>query len=314
MKKIVMALVVVASGTAGIFAISGRGTQEIKGLVKASANKAVGGVTESFSEGVHDTKTDQEIKAVKLELIDKKVAMSLSQRRIDGLAAEVAALEGSVERRQRLLAEAYPVLKQALDDGVKTVKFANEEQALGAFQVELDDLIAAQDRETRQLEVKRDGLARLKKSAEEGDAAVADMRRSLDSTEQEVAVLRSRREQAEIESQTLDLVSAATTDTDSVATSLNASVERLRANVDETEARNEARRGVASVSERSRSSNISRSFNRIETLKAIFDGAKPSAPKQTQPPKSDSSATSAKTTTLDASKVIINIEGSQPSK
>ncbi len=103
MRKIIVALGVVASGMVGIFAVAGRGTHELKGFVRASADRAADGVTESLSEEIHDRKIDQEMKQVRLDLIDQQVQMNLSSRKIEELT-------GSIERRQRLLAEAYPIL------------------------------------------------------------------------------------------------------------------------------------------------------------------------------------------------------------
>jgi phage shock protein A len=87
----------------------------------------------------------------------------------------------------------------------------------------------------------------LQHSAAEGEAALAEMKRRLEQTEQEVAELRSRREQAEVESQTLDLVSSATANRETAATSLNRAVGRLQDNVEQLQARNEARHGIMSI-------------------------------------------------------------------
>ena len=66
--------------------------------------------------------------------------MNLSSRKIEELSSEVAKLEGSTERRQRLLSEAYPILKAAIDDRKSSLMRANQEFALPAFQKEIDDL------------------------------------------------------------------------------------------------------------------------------------------------------------------------------
>ena len=206
------------------------------------------------------------------------------------------------------MAEAYPILKAAIDGKQPSLKWANQDFALPAFQKEIDDLLVLQDRETHQLTIKRDGLNRLKKSVDEGELALTEMRRGLEDTEQKVALLQTRREQAEVESQTLDLVSAATTNADTVASSLNKSVDRLKDNVGKTEARNEARnearRGTATIAERTGSNHVSRSFNRLESLKAIHDAtAKPTAPAAEQAP-----ATKPETQTIEASKIVIEIQ------
>ena len=302
--KFIAALAIGAGLLVGVFALAGRGTHEMKGFVKATADTAATSVTESIPEVVHDRKIDQEMKQVRLDLIDRQVQMNLSTRKIEELSSEVTKLEGSTERRQRLLGEAYPILKAAIDGKQSSLKWANQDFALPAFQKEIDDLLAMQDRETHQLTIKRDGLNRLKKSVDEGELALTEMKRGLEDTEQKVALLQTRREQAEVESQTLDLVSSATTNADTVTASLNKSVDRLKDNVGKTEARNEARRGTTSIAERTGSNQISRSFNRLESLKAIHDAtAKPAAPVAESAP-----VTKPETRTIEASKVVIEIQ------
>ena len=307
MRKIVVALGVVVGSLAGVFTLAGRGTHEFKGFVKASADTAADGVTESLPEEVHDRKMTQEMKQVRLDLIDRQVQMNLSTRKIEELTSDVAKLEGSTERRQRLLGEAYPILKAAIDNQQSTVKWANQEFSLAQFQKEIDDLLAMQDRETHQLTIKRDGLVGLKKSVAEGERALADMRRGLDDTEQQVAVLKTRREQADVASQTLDLVSAATTNQDTVAASLNKSVDRLKDNVTKTEARNEARRSTASVTERSNSNQVARSFNRLESLKAIRDARVGESFHDSHSVPTIKPAAKTESQSIEASKVVIEI-------
>ena len=302
MRKIVVVIGVALGSLAGVFALAGRGSHEIQGFVKASAETAADGVTESLPEEVHDRKMTQEMKQVRLDLIDRQVQMNLSTRKIEELTSDVVKLDGSTERRQRLLAEAYPILKVAIDGQQPTVKWANQEFALAQFQKEIDDLLAMQDRETHQLAIKRDGLGGLQKSVAEGERALADMRRGLDDTEQQVAVLKTRREQAEVESQTLDLVSAATTNQDTVAASLNKSVDRLKENVTKTEARNDARRSTASVAERVGSNQVARSFNRLESLKAIHVATPASSKPDVKP------AAKAESQSIEASKIVIEIQ------
>jgi hypothetical protein len=69
-------------------------------------------------------------------------------------------LEGSVARCQRLLAEAYPVMKDAVDQQQTAVRFASTDFAMPDFQKEVDDLLAQQERESRQLAIKRDARHR----------------------------------------------------------------------------------------------------------------------------------------------------------
>lgn len=316
MKKLALGIAVFVASTVGLFVIAGRGTGELSGYVQASADTAVEGATGSLPTEVHDRKLDHELKQVRQEMIDRHVQVNLSQRQVGKLEAEVARLEASTQRRERLLAEAYPVLKTATDGGLTLVSFASIEYPLAEFQREIDDLLSMQDREARQLEIKRTGLDHLRKSIDAGERALAEMCRALQNTEQEVAVLRSRREQAETESATLDLVSAATTDTESVARLMSDSVERLRGNVDQLEARNCARRDVATVRLQEGSSTVSRGFNRLESLKAIHDAVTPTddADPSDAPIASVDAAALAPTRAstparkVEASKVVISIE------
>ena len=322
MKKYMVAVGVVASLVAGACRWVSGLPREVDGYARATAETVADRVTDAIPVEIHDRKLDHEVSAVWQEIIDRQVQMNLSQRQIERLEQEVASLTTSVDQRKRLLVEAYPVLKSAIDGQQKTVKFANQEHSLSDFQKEVDDLLAMQDRETRQVEIKRVGLARLKKSAEEGQLALNEMKHALGHSEQEVAVLRSRRDQAEVESSTLDLVSSATAKRETIGSVMNDGLTKLKGNVDKLEARNEARRGVTSVGQRSSSSSIARSFNRLESLKAIHDDAQPDAstvlPTEVVPAKTDAPsptpATSIKPTTIDAAKVTISIESSQPAK
>lgn len=271
MKKIVVALTVALGTGAGMFLLAGRSTGEVAGYVKATADVTVENATDALPVEIHDRKLDHELQQVRQEMIDRQVQMNLTRSQIDELRTEVTQLESSVQRRERLLAEAYPVLKTATDTGAKQVSFANEEYQLAEFQKEIDDILSMQERETHELKIKRTGLARLHDSIDDGERALAEMRRELDQTEQEVAVLRSRREQAESESQTLDLVSAAAGDAESVASLMTQSVERLRGDVNRLEASNAARRDVAPIHLRAVNSSVGRAFNRLESLKAIHD-------------------------------------------
>lgn len=103
MRKIVVGAGVLGCALVGLLSLAGRGTYEIKGLARASADVASESVTEAIPEPVHDRKIEQELKQVRLDLVDRQVQMNLSSRKIEELAAEVTKLEASTERRQRLL-------------------------------------------------------------------------------------------------------------------------------------------------------------------------------------------------------------------
>jgi phage shock protein A len=311
MRKVILSVCIAASLIAGLFVVAGRGTHEIGQFAIATAESAVDGVTESLPEEIHDRKVDNELKQVRLDLIDRQVQMNLSSQKIAELTADVSRLENSIERRQRLLAEAYPILKTAIDGGQVDVLWANETFQLPKFQTEIDDLLSMQDREQHQLEIKGDGLQRLQRSIQQGEQALAEMKRGLEETEQQVAVLRTRREQAEIESSTLDLVASATANQDTVAASLGRSVDRLKDNVAQTEARNLARRGMAPITERSNTNGVARSFNRLESLKAIHEAQseeKPSVTTTAAKAPAPAGERTKSTRVIDSAKVVIEIQ------
>ncbi|MDA1050031.1 MAG: hypothetical protein O3C40_06075 [Planctomycetota bacterium] len=279
--------IAIAAGTLGLcaigtFIVAGRHLGELSGLVRATADTTVDRVENQFPVEIHDRKMDHELRHARQELIDRQVQLNLSRNQIDQLRDEVAKLTASVARRQRLLAEAYPLLKAAIDGQQTAVRFASTDFTMPDFDGEIDDLMTQQDRETRQLQVKRDGLARLEKSLHDGEQAIAEMRHGLETTEQEVAILKSRREQAQIESSTLDMLTSVTANQQTSGASIGQDVERLKANVEQIEARNEARRDTASVNDRQPRNQISRSWNRLEELKSYHDSFEAQQPPAAQ--------------------------------
>ncbi|HND56744.1 MAG TPA: hypothetical protein PLV92_30205, partial [Pirellulaceae bacterium] len=193
-----------------LFLVAGRRIGELSGYARATADTTVDGLTDSLPQEIRDRKIDRDIKAARLDLIDRQVQLNLSQGQIQQLQKDVEQLQASVGRRQRLLSEAYPVLKRAVAKKEADVQFAGTKFTLRDFQREVDDLMSQQDRETRQLKIKQDGLARLEKSVADGDRAISEMRSAMESSEQEVAVLKARRQQAEVESTTLDMIASVT--------------------------------------------------------------------------------------------------------
>jgi len=264
-----------ASGVAlvlliGLFVLAGRRLGELAGFARAGADHTVDALTEQLPPGVRDRKMDHDLELARQELLDRQVALNLSRGQIGQLRSDVEQLKASVARRQRLLAEAYPILKDAVDSQKAEVQFASTNFPMPDFQREVDELMSQQDRETRQLKIKEEGLARLEKSISEGERAAADMRVALETTEQEVAVLKSRREQAEVESTTLDMVSSVASGNSPTA-SMTHGIDKLKHDVEKLEARNEARRHLAPVAERESANQLGRSWNRLEELKGYHD-------------------------------------------
>lgn len=268
---LVSSLSVCVVGILLLYYVAGRDPRELRGLVRATADNAVDELTDKLPKEIHDRKLDQDLAQVRQDVIDRQVQLSLSNGQLDQLRNDVRNLAASTERRARLLAEAYPILEQAIASEKTQVRFANQNFAVADFQREIDNLLSAQDREEGQLRIKRIGQERLEKGAKEGEVAIADMRSALDTAEQEVTILRSRREQAEIESKTLDMVTAVTSSRGETSASVGKSLDKLKGGVETIEARNDARRMHAPVSDRANNNELSKGWTRLESLKAIHD-------------------------------------------
>lgn len=259
-----------------LFLLAGRPLAELVGLARASADETVDSIVERVPREVLDKKLDHDLSRRRQSVLDSQIHLNRSQRRLESLAQEVAELEESVGRRERLLAEAYPVLEEATHRNLAKVSFASAEHSLTDFQHDLDQLLAQQERERRELEIKRAGLARLEASVEEGERAIVEMGEALTGLEQEIAVLRARREQAGLEAETIDLVSTATGKGVVSDDSLARTADELRAQVDTLEAGNEARRAMIPQTA-GMASRVERDWQRLEQLRAIHTSASEAA-------------------------------------
>ena len=270
MTKYGKGAVALGMGLVVLFAVSGRRIGELFGYMRAGADTTVERLVDNVPNAVHDMKLEHELQTARQELIDHKVQLNLSAHAITELREDVTKLEESTARRKRLLAEAYPVLNAATDGGIPLVKFANADFTLVEFQHEVDGLLLQQQREIALLEIKRASLARLAKNSESGEQVLSEMHQALAAAEQEASVLKSRREQSAMESKTLDLITTVASRKDSAGGAVNESLTRLRTDVTEAEARNEARRTLAPDSDRS-TNRLSRQWSRLEELKSIHD-------------------------------------------
>jgi len=271
MKHVTISGVVgsVIVGAIGLYILAGRSPAELRGFVRASASKTIDDIKDQIPNEIHDRKLDNDLAQVRQEVIDRQVQLNLSKSSIASLKEQVSLLEGRTSRRERILAEAFPILESATNDNKPKVSFAGQEFAIDEFKKEIDNLLTEQDRESRQLEIKKNGLERIERGAREGEQAIAEMKASLDNTEQEVLVIRSRREQAEVESKTLDMV-ASVTEGSSATSAVGGSLAYLKGGVEKLEARNDARRSNAPVTQRP-SNQLTKGFSRLESLKAIHD-------------------------------------------
>jgi DNA repair exonuclease SbcCD ATPase subunit len=251
----------------GLYALAGRPVSHLLGLTRAGADVAVERGLDQVPTVVHDRKLDNDLALQSRQLTEHQLSLNLSRRELETLRTQVDDLQDRSERRQRLLAEAYPVLQAAMADGRDSVEFAGNGYTLAEFQADIDRLLTEQERDERQLDIRRAGLGKLTASITEGERALSDMRDSLLALEQEVELLRTRREQARLESQTLELVSAVQTGPRLDASGVAQEAAQLRTEVDTLEARNEARRtalpsGVTPT-------RLAEDWARLERLKSI---------------------------------------------
>lgn len=316
LRKVLIGLGVLGVAVIGLFVVSSHSVWDFTGYFQATADETVDSLTEQLPKEIRDRKMRNELKVARQELIDRQVALNLSRNQVEQLHEEIASLETSVAGREQLLAQAYPILKQAVDRDENHVRFASTDFALVDYQGEIDDLITQQDRETRQLEVKRKGLARVETSLREGEKALADMRQALEGVEQEVAMLKTRREQAEVESSTLDLISSVTTTQHSTTASIGENVERMKQEVEAIEARNHARRDMTPAADLSEG-RLTRAWGRLETLKSYHDRLKGEEVEEAKPEVKDGAEVKkrvaakgkqpGKRAELDAAEVIITV-------
>jgi len=269
-RKLLIGVGVLGLGLGALFAASSRSVWDFAGYFRAGADQTVDNLTQQLPTEVHDRKMQNQLQSARQELIDRQVALTLSRNQVEQLQQETAKLETSIAGREQLLAQAYPVLKRAIDRQEDKIRFASTDFSMNDFQQEIDNLITQQDRETRQLEIKRAGLARIETSMREGEKALAEMRQALQGVEQEVAMLKTRREQAEVESSTLDLISSVTATQHSTTASIGSDVARMQQEVQTMEARNEARRSMAPTAD-APDGRLTRAWNRLDTLKSYHD-------------------------------------------
>lgn len=277
MKKMVISGGLGVGFVLSLFIVAGRGVSEVGGFLEASADIAADSVTATISDEIHDRKLDHELDQAKSELLDRQTQVLAFRPQISELKADVERLVGRTERRARLLAEAFPVIRDAEQHGATTVRFANEDRAIELFRCEVDQLLGLQDREQRQLDLKQTALARLVDTVEQADLAITEMRGQLDESEHNVALLRSRREQAKIEADTLSLMAAATAEKDSAAGVMAASLNLLEKQVAQLESRNEARRSLSSDLQPEQANKLAQQWDRMSQLEKIYDASMGSA-------------------------------------
>lgn len=255
----------------GLYLVADRRVGDLLRLVRASADLTVDGLEAEIPQEVHDRRRQHELATLRQDLLDRQVQLTRSKSRVAEIQQEIDRLGASVERRQRLLGEATTVLERATEQHLQSVVFAQQPLTLAAFQQELDQLLAQQQHEERQLEVQRQGITRLTQTQEQAEAAIQQLQHTLSQAEQEVELLVARRAQAQVEKQTLDMALAVTQSRGTGEDALVGSVARLREEVQELETRNQARRANAPAGSVASSNRLARQWDRLEALRAIRD-------------------------------------------
>ena len=143
-----------------LFWVAGRSLGDLAGYFRASADETVSQLEDQIPDDVDDRKLANELTSVRKEVIERQVQLSQSKTQIVQLREDVSKLENTLATRKRLLSEAFPILQAAELQQSQQVRFANADYKLVDFQREIDDLMASQDSETKQLAIKKSGLTR----------------------------------------------------------------------------------------------------------------------------------------------------------
>jgi chromosome segregation ATPase len=143
-----------------LFWVAGRSLGDLAGYFRASADETVSQLEDQIPDDVDDRKLANELTSVRKEVIERQVQLSQSKTQIVQLREDVSKLENTLATRKRQLSEAFPILQAAELQQSQQVRFANADYKLVDFQREIDDLMASQDSETKQLAIKKSGLTR----------------------------------------------------------------------------------------------------------------------------------------------------------
>ncbi|MEM9944142.1 MAG: hypothetical protein AAF939_21480 [Planctomycetota bacterium] len=315
MKKLTMVVGSSFLGLIFIFFLAGRPISDLLGYFQAGASTTVKSIENEIPDTIHDEKTQAELAAARNQLVDRQVQLNLSQNQLKSLQHEISELVSTIDERGQVLAKAYPVLQNAVDGKESNITFVSTHFSLDEFQHEVDDLLSTQERDENALRIKQAGFERLKKSVADGEAALAAMKAEVLEIEQEFAILKTRRDQARMESDTLDLVDGAMSTGQSSTASIGKSINRLEGQVENLEARNAARRDVASVENRTKTSRLTKTFNRLEALKRYASEAEsktdPSLTENVPTQSEEVDSKEIEKTPYDAKEVVIRITGEE---
>jgi hypothetical protein len=248
--------------------VSGRSPRDLYGYLRAWGGNTIDCWTNGLPREVRDKKLENDLAQVRAELVERRVKLSLSARKIEELRADVTTLTARTERDRQLLVEMYPVLAAARGQQA-TVVFASAKMPLADFQREIDDLLARRKLDAQALAVKREGLARLEKQHRQAEVLLADSQHALEAAEREIELLRARRDYAENEARMIEMIGAISANLKAPQESIGASIGALRDEVVYIETTNEVNRAMAPAGSWLMAGTASREYSRLEDLKAI---------------------------------------------
>jgi uncharacterized protein (DUF3084 family) len=270
MKKLLFGSLSVSAGLVLLVAVSSRPLRDLFGYARATADTTVAELETSLPDAVRDQKVRNQLEDARGELIDRRVSLSLATGQIQDLTDEIARLESAIARRETILADAWPAMESAAADRAQPVVFAGTSWQPADLSAEVDRLLSEQDRDEIQLQVRSEALERLQASVNESQAAVSEMESRLQKAGSDFDLLKLRREQAESESDLLNLLAAAGSEGSTSTAQLAKDLTDMEQQVREQEARNAARRDSVPPSE-ARPSRLTQSYERLERLKKLHE-------------------------------------------
>ncbi len=143
---------------------SSRSLRELFGYAKATADTTVNRLEDNVPNAIRDQKLQNDIDQARGDIIDRRVKLNLATTEIRKMQDEIEQLSGAVSRRETILAEASPALETAAKDRLTEVTFAGTKWLPTELGSEIDRLLMQQDRDERQLSIRREALVRLEKS------------------------------------------------------------------------------------------------------------------------------------------------------
>jgi hypothetical protein len=251
--------------------LAGKSASHSIAYARAAAHQAFARLSGALPVEVRDKTLDQALRQARSDIIDWRVKLILSTRKLEQLRAERDKLASRVARDRQVLAEAYPVLAAAIRDGQSIVRFAGSVIPLSDFQREIDGLLSRRARDTEALAVTEQGLTRLEDQHKQAEQALVASERALERAEHEIAILKERRDHAAIVARTTELVAAISANLSGPHAEIAEGIDELREEVIASEARNEAMRAIASADLQPAGEMLSGEHARLGALQAIYD-------------------------------------------